>query len=360
MLNVLPLLLVALLGVDEPPAGTGDAPPRKPDRVLEGGIIVELLTAPEAREAIVDPTDRFFAMLTPLEISLRLDEDVRTLPREEQLEKFRTFLRGEVTDWTEEERDTLLAALPKVAEACRKACPDILPERWRFIRTTGREESGAPYTRGDCIILPAGTVEQYAKQSLENLGKLVVHETVHVFTRTHPERRDSLYGAFGFRPIPEVALPESVESIRLTNPDAPGWGYAIDVRDKDTGEEVPATLLLTSSTPKFQKAIRGVLPVLQFHLYPLTGGDEPALRLTEEGEPVRWMPFITPGFLDTVGRNTGYIIHPEEILADNVSILTYPPPKVPNPELLVKVAKLLGGTAPKTAGAGEGTDGSSR
>lgn len=348
------LSLVLLL----PLTACAGAPPaadrRAPDLELPGGIAVELLTAEEARTAIVDPSDPFFAKLTPLEISLRLDEDVTALPREEALARFRTFLAGEVTDWPEDERDILVLALPRVAEACGKGCPKLLPARWRFIRSTGREESGAPYTRGDCIVLPAGVIDQFVSQSVESLGKLIVHETFHVYSRLHPKERDALYGEIGYRPVGAVALPDSIEKIRLTNPDGPGWEHAVTIADPATGEETRAIILLTSNTPVFQKAIRGVLPVLQFHLYPLTGDEPPRLRLDDAGAPVRFAPFTVPSLFAAVGRNTGYIIHPDEVLADNAALLAYPAEKPPTPELLERLAARLGGEKKEaTEGAGK-------
>lgn len=350
---LLTLALAACAAGDPAPP----APPsgRAPDRELPGGVAVELLTAEEARAAIVEPSDRFFAMLTPLEVSLRLDEDVTAFPREEMLAKFRAFLAGEVTDWPEGERDTLLAALPLIAEACRERCPSVLPRRWRFIRTTGREESGAPYTRGDCIVLPAGTVEKFAAESVESLGRLVVHETFHVHSRLHPAERDALYAAVGFRPVGAIALPESIERIRLTNPDGPGWEHAVTIADPETGAPARAILLLTSNTPVFRKAIRGVLPVLQFHLYPLAEGEPPRLRLDDAGEPVRWAPFTTRSLFDVIGKNTGYIIHPDEILADNVAMLAYPREDPPSPELLARIGALLGAKTTEPAGSGAGS-----
>jgi hypothetical protein len=82
--------------------------------------------------------------------------------------------------------------------------------------------------------------------------------------------------------------------------------------------------------------------VLQFHLYPLAEGDPPTLRLDEKGEPVRWPPFSTTSLFATIGRNTGYIIHPDEILADNAGLLAYPRRDPPSPELLARLAELLG------------------
>ena len=278
------------------------ADPRSPDFLIEGeilgdGILVELLTIEEAKKAIIDPSDPFFAKLTPLEISLRLDEDVTALPREEALAKFRTFLQGEVMEWSTFEKRMLEVALPLVAQACRERCPEILPKRWRFLRTTGREELGAPYTRGDCIVIPDKVAlklitalrdaDATVIKNVEALGTLVVHETVHVWTRNHPIERDALYREIGFNRIEPVTLHPSIEKIRLTNPDGPGWEHAITVRDP-AGEECNAILLLTSRAPEFQKGYAGVIPVLSFHLYPVTAGAKPTLKLDENGTVVRW------------------------------------------------------------------------
>ncbi len=333
MPSLLTLVLVLSAWGDEPTT----RPERAPDRELDGGIVVELLTASEARVAIIDPTDAFFEKLTLLEISLRVDRDLSALPRDEALGEFRKHLVDNVTDWPEEERDTLLAALPKIAEACRAGCPKLVPKRWRFIRTTGRDESNAPYTRGDCIILPAGVVSQFAERSLENLGQLIVHETLHVYTRNHPAERDALYAEVGFLPIPPVTLPESIERIRLTNPDGPGWEHAVTVKDEDSEGECQVIMILTSRIPEFMKAIGGVLPILQFHLYPLTADDPPRLRVDEAGEVVRWWPFTIQSYMEQIGKNTGYIIHPDEILAENLSLLAYPRAGVKSPELLERI-----------------------
>ncbi len=48
-----------------------------------------------------------------------------------------------------------------------------------------------------------------------------------------------------------------------------------------------------------------------------------------------------PGFLERVGRNTNYIIHPEEILADNFALLVLKESKVASPEILQKMREVL-------------------
>jgi hypothetical protein len=47
------------------------------------------------------------------------------------------------------------------------------------------------------------------------------------------------------------------------------------------------------------------------------------------------------GFYEQVGRNTQYIIHPEEILADNFAMLVMGDQNVPSPEILKKLQDVL-------------------
>ena len=354
----LPLLLIAAVATPAlTPALLAQAPVGLPEDLsqrfeIAGGVQVELLTAEEAKKAIIDESDPFFAHLTPLEISLRLNEDVTELPREEALAKYRTFLQKNVTDWKPVEIAKLQVALPQIAKEAREHCPHLIPKAWRFIRTTGREESGVPYTRGDCIVLPEtlvaslitqdqGTFEKLVVRDLEKLGRLLIHEMFHVYTRNHPTARDELYRLIGFQPIPRVELPEEIDSIRLTNPDGPGWEHAITVKHPHTGDQTRAILLLTSKAPKFLPGYMGVIPVLSFHLYPITDGEKPTLVRGEDGAIVRWNPNTVPDFAAQVGRNTGYVLHPDEILADNAAMGIYPqfPPRTP--ELIIRVKELL-------------------
>ena len=47
------------------------------------------------------------------------------------------------------------------------------------------------------------------------------------------------------------------------------------------------------------------------------------------------------GFFEQVGRNTQYVIHPEEILADNFALLILEKRDVPSPEILRKMEEIL-------------------
>ena len=45
-------------------------------------------------------------------------------------------------------------------------------------------------------------------------------------------------------------------------------------------------------------------------------------------------PSALPSYFDQIGRNTQYIIHPEEILADNFVLMINEAPSVPSPSIL--------------------------
>ena len=46
-------------------------------------------------------------------------------------------------------------------------------------------------------------------------------------------------------------------------------------------------------------------------------------------------------FYEQVGKNTGYIIHPEEILADNFALLILGNKKVKSPKIISELNKVL-------------------
>ena len=60
------------------------------------------------------------------------------------------------------------------------------------------------------------------------------------------------------------------------------------------------------------------------------------------GRPQLLDPRPTSGYLDQVGRNTGYIIHPDEILAENFVKLIHGMTNVPSPVVIAGMRSVLG------------------
>ena len=53
------------------------------------------------------------------------------------------------------------------------------------------------------------------------LEHVIIHELFHVLSRHDPEFRSTMYGIIGFKMIDEIRLPNDLQAMKLTNPDAP-------------------------------------------------------------------------------------------------------------------------------------------
>jgi hypothetical protein len=191
-----------------------------------------------------------------------------------------------------------------------------------LVRTTGKEEiPGAAYTRGLTVVFPEG--------SNVSAG-LLAHELFHVMTRNDAALRDRLYAAIGFRPVARVELGGELAALRITNPDAPRVDHAIEVMVDGTARR--ATPVIYASRPYDGGT---VFDYLQVKLALLD--DRGALT-----DPVELRDFgAVDGFFERVGRNTSYIIHPEEILAENFRLLATASADVKNPDILERVRGAL-------------------
>ena len=71
-------------------------------------------------------------------------------------------------------------------------------------------------------------------------------------------------------------------------------------------------------------------------------GDGTAVKPLYEGSEPRLVEVRSvSGFFEQVGRNTQYVIHPEEILADNFAMLVLGDTNVPSPAILDKIKDIL-------------------
>src|SRR5688572_12855179 len=202
-----------------------------------------------------------------------------------------------------------------------------------FIKTSGKEEGNAPYTRGNAIVIPEGKL----RQNTDAQVKLLSHELFHILSRHNPALKEALYKVIGFEKCTEVTLPKTW--IRITNPDAPVNDHWIAV--KRGGKEVRVAPILLASAPTYDMKRGGeFFDYLSFKLIVLEG-DGVAGAVTADAKLLDVQE--VEGFFEQVGRNTQYIIHPEEILAENFAMLLSDGKKVASPEVLKKMKATLKG-----------------
>lgn len=288
---------------------------------------IEFASVEAAREAL-GARDAFVERLSPFDRTARLDVG-RDVPESQYLE----FAEQAAREWTREERERLGAAFAAIEPALSGLLPEI-EEPILLIKTSGAEEAGAGYTRGHAVIVP----EHSAARPERALQRLLAHEIFHLVSRSRPELRRALYGTIGFRYCGEVELPDSLASRRITNPDAPINDHCIRLRVD--GDEAWAVPVLLSQEPRYDpEAGMELLEYMTFVMLLVDGPDAegPARPIERGGGPVLVSMNDVEGFYEQVGRNTDYIIHPEEILASNFVLLVQGLEEVPSPGVLERM-----------------------
>lgn len=297
-----------------------------------GDAKVHFASQTEGRRLLVTKDD-FVRRLSPFDRAARLKVG-RSVSEDEFLE----FVGAAVLEWTKEEMESVQSVFEDIRPVLREMSLSF-PSAIQMIKTTGAEEGNAAYTRGAAIVLPA----TYLTKGREELKRLVCHELFHVLSRQNPELRERLYGIIGFKPCDEVKLPVEMDRRRITNPDAPRNDHFI--RIKIEGDERRAVPILLSTVELYDSKRGGeFFEYLQLKLLILAESADPQDRsAASQNGSIRLAGLEqVSGFAEQVGRNTDYIIHPEEILADNFALLVLNQRDIPSPEIVEKMREVLG------------------
>ena len=288
---------------------------------------IHFTTVAEAK-ALLANQDIYIKGLSPFERAAKIRQagPVST-------DQYINFIKDQAIEWTDEDkaklREVIAAAKPKLTRFAKH-----LPERIDLIKTTGNDEGAAPYTRGTSIILP----RRRAGQSAKGLERLFYHELFHIISRGSPKLRDQLYRIIGYEKCGVVLLPGDMMSRRISNPDAPVVEHCIQV-SKDDKSYWTAPVLF-SRTPKYDPETGGTF--FRYLEFRLMGIDRKSAKATlKNGKPVFFKPDEVEGFFEQIGRNTGYIIHPEETLANNFVHLMAGKQDLKNPEIPEKIEAIL-------------------
>lgn len=318
---------------------------------LARGKRMVFLSGQAARDAITEEThDPFLTSLSRIDCELRLSEPLEGVAPEMRLRLLKQQLAGAVTPFPREEIELLATVGRDLQTRCEEICPRFIPVEWKFVRTDGTDEGGAAYTRHDCIVLPAQklapAVRHPGPAARQALQRLIAHETAHVFSRAHPAIREKLYAAFGFRHVGRIDLGPWLEARRITNPDGPTIEHVLRLTTPE-GKPFDGALVTYSKRDRYAPGEgRKLFDYLRFGIVAVEQGpDRYSVRGGADGAPTIYSTEQVSGFFEQVGRNTRYVIHPDEILAENLAILfaeeTQAPGAPPDVDLLRRIADIL-------------------
>ena len=297
---------------------------------IRPGTEVRFADAAEGSRVLSSP-DVFVRAMSPYDRSARLKTDKDVSEAE-----YLGFVGRQTRDWTSAEE----ARIRPILEQFRAKTADLdfpLPPTILFIKTTGLEEGNAAYCRGAAVVLPT----KYVEGDPGSLQEIVFHELFHVYRTHNPAKRRDLYRIIGFDVCPEIALPKEIRSRKLTNPDAP----LIDsfIRLRSAGGMIAVTPVLFARTDRYDTKTGGeFFQSMVFRLMVLDEKDGlfVAAVLPGGGADLR-DPAQVSDYLERIGKNTNYVIHPEEILAENFVLMLNGASSVPSPNIVQELRTAL-------------------
>ena len=292
---------------------------------------LKFATVEEARRLLV-LRDAYIERMSPFDRAARMKTEMNVGESE-----FLEFAAAAALNWSQRDKVKIETAYQDIVTTINDlGLP--LPEKIYLVKTTGDEEGKAAYTRGDAIFLPVNFVDS----DKLDMRRLLAHELFHIATRKNTNLARALYGTIGFEYCGEVILPGILASRKITNPDAPRNDYCIKVRVGE--EESWAIPILLSISEKYDISQGGEFfdyLQLTFLLVQRNAEHEPAEVLFDSQAPRLVSLDQITGFFEQVGRNTRYVLHPEEILAENFAMLVTGKGDVVSPAILDKIKIVL-------------------
>ncbi len=241
----------------------------------------------------------------------RNDLDFRTQSHTGTMEEYRLFAKEQVLDFTDRQKEYLDEHLESIASRMTEkgyTLPNL--DQIVFISTTMKEECDVlAYTHGTQIYLDGATIESYIGNSEKDrmIEYVLAHELFHCLTRCSPEFRAEMYKLIHFKvQEKDFEIPPSVMEYFISNPDVEHHNaYATFEID---GENIDCFMAFIT-TKHFEKEGDRFFDCAAAALVPIDGRD--TYFLSDQAA----------NFDALLGTNTGYVLDPEECMADNFGFL---------------------------------------
>jgi hypothetical protein len=231
------------------------------------------------------------------------------------LEAFKRWNGDAATPFDEAWRQRWLKALQTLAPGWNALRLPLPAEVW-LVHSNGQESAHTPYTRQNAVVMP-----DQAYTPPEGDTFLLAHELWHVVSRQAPALASALYAELGFEPMAPLELPAAWARIHIANPDAPAYRHAM--RLKVQGRQAWVTPVLVAARTILQRGetFFHVAEPRLVEVEPGPPGGASRAVLRPSGEPVWHAVDGDHDYLQRLGGNTEYVIHPEETLAENIAYL---------------------------------------
>jgi hypothetical protein len=270
-----------------------------------------------------DRYDRYFERVRPAEMSIQMKKELAEgSTRESMLPYYIEFLQADMANFDDKEAKFTVEVMEKAFKTCMEVAPDLFPDTLKLIKTKGMHYGNSVYyTRDKCIVIPAN---ELTARKRDNFSQTMYHELFHVYSRLHPEKRKQLYQLIGFEYIglDQLIIPETLSQRILFNPDGVDFGQKITLATPE-GTTITAIPVIYANQLGYTRGQEEFFSYLEFNLFQILPADNGRWEvILEDDDYVSTLHLDRlPDFFQQIKDNTGYIIHPDEILADNFAFI---------------------------------------
>ena len=230
--------------------------------------------------------------------------DYKTDQKDATLQDYMDFAIQQMEEFSEDEKnaiDALLAEINADAEKAGITLPAL--DRITFVKTTQLEECGSlAYTHGTMIFFGDNFLDQI-ESNHDYAKEIMWHEIFHCLTRNNPEFRKDMYSIIHFTVNDtDYGVPEVLKDSYIPNPDVEHHdAYA----SFNINGEMKDCYLVFYATKPYEKKGDVFFDCMGIALVPIDGSNTfyPSDQCSNMN--------------DVMGSNTGYLIDPEECMADN-------------------------------------------
>ncbi len=275
-------------------------------------------TIADSRAAAVallkEDTEGFFSKLQAIDVAIQL-KDNAFLNDRNYVDNYRKFLKNQATAFSVDDTKAISEIATEALALIQKVNPSIgVKFQLCKIKTTCYGDD-VYFTRGNAIFIPENI---FADMKKAEQVPVMLHEIWHILSEEKPKLKEEMYGLIGFvKHHKAIQYPAALKKMMLTNPDGADDDYGIVLK----GDKKALPVIL-SGKQKFDAANPSFFNHLRFEIFGLdaAGNIEMNSDLTSQLSNE-----AQASFFSNIKDNTQYIIHPDEIIADNfmLAVLAY-------------------------------------
>ena len=288
-----------------------------------GHVAVLLDSAGAARAITSDRHDQYFERVTASEMSIQMKQPLAAgQTRAEMLPAYIEYLKKDVEGFSAADVEFLEKVLKKMVKTVSEVNLGIFPDTLKLIKTKSKHYgAGVWYTRDNCIIIPKDELEA---RKTNPFTTTMYHELFHVYSRLNPAKSAELYRLIGFEFIgfDKLNMPPALAERVLFNPDGVDFGQKIELATGD-GAKIQAIPVIYANNVGAKAGQNEFFGYVEFNLYQVQAGKDGVWNVVtrDDGFTSTLKMNELPDFYRQIKDNTGYIIHPDEVLADNFSFI---------------------------------------